>query len=60
MKLTHNEIDAISIALHESIQFYDEHGQPANHKVLLQVEDVLRDKFLDAAEKDAGQGEGET
>lgn len=41
VKLSKSTVEKIGNQLHEHIQFYDEHGQPANAKVIQAIEDSL-------------------
>lgn len=41
VKLSTKTVQRIGDQLHGDIQFYDEHGQPANAKVIQQIEDSL-------------------
>jgi len=41
--LASSTVDKISNKLHESIQFYNEHGQPANSSVLKAIKDCLNE-----------------
>jgi hypothetical protein len=45
MRLTPNQISAITEMLHEKLQFFDERGSPANGDVLNDIEKVLHNSF---------------
>jgi hypothetical protein len=45
LRLSRDQIDEITSALHDLVQFYNPQGHPANKEVLRQIEDGLKAEF---------------
>ncbi len=48
MELTKKQIEAISDALHERVQFFNKQGEESNKEVCAQIEIALEAAFMEA------------